>query len=130
VRLRTDPYQWVQNNTILKLEENHMPVIIEAGHQDDYQDLEAFMADVLDNPLALHKCVVPGDFVLVYTGSSGKEMTFGTAAPQIPTIGGEPVDYSHPMTFDSPTLKSNYKSGKIRMEFGGESLNLDFSEKP
>jgi hypothetical protein len=130
VRLRTDCYRWDESGNILILEENHMATVIEAGHQDDYPNLEAFMADVLDNPLELYKTVVPGDFILVYTGSSGKEMTFGCAAPQAPTVGGEPIDYSHPMTFDSPYLKSVYKSGRIRMEYDGESLELDFSKKP
>lgn len=46
------------------------------------------------------------------------------------TIGGKYVDYSYPMTFDSPYLKSKYKSGKIQIQYGGDKLNMDFSEKP
>ncbi|MEM7680814.1 MAG: hypothetical protein AAF288_02560 [Planctomycetota bacterium] len=55
-------------------------------------------------------------------------MTFHDAAPATPTVGGKPIDYSDPMTFDSPTLHSEYKSGVVRMEFDGEALELDFSE--
>ncbi|MEM7683038.1 MAG: hypothetical protein AAF288_13880 [Planctomycetota bacterium] len=130
VKLRTDAYAWNDAGTILLVEGNHTPVLIEAGHADDYADLEAFMADVLDNPLALYKTVVPGDHTLVYTGSGSgaQEMTFNTAAPAIPTVGGAPIDYSHPMTFDSPTMQSVYKSGVIHIEFDGDVLELDFTE--
>ena len=34
------------------------------------------------------------------------------------------------MTFDSPYLKSDYKSGKVKIQYGGEALDLDFSDKP
>ena len=87
------------------------------------------MDDVLDNPIALYKTVVPGDNILAYTGcgENAKEIVFNCGAPQIPTIGGEPINYSYPMTFDSPYLKSGYNSGKVRIEYGGEALELDFS---
>ncbi|MEL6311763.1 MAG: hypothetical protein AAFQ17_05250, partial [Pseudomonadota bacterium] len=130
VRLRTDAYRWDDTETFIIFEENHMPAVIEAGHRDDYATLEDFMADVLDNPLALWKTVVPGDFVLVYTGSGegAEEIAFGCAAPTVPTIGGEPVDYSYPFTFDSPTMRSAYKSGQIVIEYDGDAIELDFTE--
>ncbi len=132
VRLRDDCYSWSEDGAIIELEDSHTAVIIEAGRRADFQSLENFMADVLDNPIALYKTVVPGDNLLVYTGcgEDAREIVFSCGAPQIPTIGNEPVNYSHPMTFDSPTLKSKYKSGKIRIEYGGEKLDLDFSKKP
>jgi hypothetical protein len=84
---------------------------------------------VLANPLRLYKTVVPGDHILVYTGcgDTAREITFNTGVSQIPTIGDEPVDYSYPMTFDSPYLKSTYKSGVVSINCGGENLVLDFS---
>jgi hypothetical protein len=132
VKLRADSYRWNEEKTILLLEDNHTPVIIEAGRKADYATLEAFMADVLDNPIALFKTVVPGDNILVYTGcgAAAKEIVFSAGAPQIPTIGNNPINYSNPMTFDSPYLKSEYKSGKIKIRYGSETLNLDFSKKP
>ncbi|QHI70623.1 hypothetical protein [Tichowtungia aerotolerans] len=132
VKLRTDCHKWNENKTMLIYEDNYTATIIEAGRRIDYPTLEEFMADVLDNPIALYKTVVPGDNILVYTpcGKDAKEMVFNCGTVQIPTIGNEPVNYSYPMTFDSPTLKSKYKSGKIRIEFGGETLDLDFSRKP
>jgi hypothetical protein len=132
VKLRTDCYQWNDDKTILLLEDNHTPVIIEAGRKADFQTLENFITDILDNPIALYKTVVPGDNILVYTGCgpTAKEMVFSAGAPQIPTVGNEPINYSHPMTFDSPYIRSKYGSGKIRIEYGGETLNLDFSKNP
>lgn len=130
VKLRTDAYTWNDAGTILTVKGHHTPVVIEAGHADDYASLDHFMADVLDNPLKLYKTVVPGDFILVYKGNGddAQEITFGCAAPQIPTIGGEHLNYSYPMTFDSPTFKSEYKSGKVRIEYDGSALKLDFTE--
>jgi len=129
VKLRNDCYRWNEDGTILLLEDSHTPVIIEAGRKADYSTLESFMADVLDNPIALYKTVVPGNNILVYTGcgENAKEMVFNAANNEIPTIDDEPINYSYPMTFDSPYLKSEYRSGKIKIEYNGDSLDLDFS---
>jgi hypothetical protein len=87
------------------------------------------MADVLDNDLKLYKTVVPGFNVLVYTGcgEDTKEILFNSGTMEIPTIGGEYIDYSYPWVFDSPYMKSEYKSGKIELQYGEEKLNLDFN---
>jgi hypothetical protein len=87
------------------------------------------MKDILDNPVALYKTVVPGNHILTYTGigEEAEEIVFNASVPEIPTIGNEPVNYSHPMTFDSPYLKSEYKSGKIHIEYDNEILDLDFN---
>jgi len=129
VKIRTDAYRWNEGRTILLLADNHVSTIIESGRVADYATLEDFMADVLDNPLALYKTVVPGDHILVYTGSGkgAEEIVFGCAAPQVPTIGGRLVDYAFPKTWDSPYLSSDYKSARIRLEYGGERVDLDFS---
>ena len=112
------------------LEDAHSPVIIEAGSRSDYPTMSDFAADVLDNPIALYKTVMPGSNILVYSGCSedAPEIVFNAGVPQIPTIGGEPVNYRYPMTFDGPYLKSEYESGKILIEYGGEQHNLDFTE--
>jgi hypothetical protein len=130
VKLRTDGYSWNDDGSIMRLEDMHAPVIIEAGSVADHTTLDAFKTAVLDNPLELYKTVVPGDHILVYTGcgQSAREITFNTGVSQIPTIDGEPVNYSHPMTFDSPYLKSEYKSGLIEIEYGSDKLVLDFSK--
>jgi hypothetical protein len=132
VKLRDNCYGWNAGRTIMNLENRYSPVIIEAGRAADYPTLEAFMADILDNPIALYKTVVPGDNILVYTGcgAAAKEIVFSAGAPQIPTIGNEPINYSCPMTADSPYLKSKYKSGDFDIEYGGETLHLNFSNTP
>jgi len=129
VKLREDCYRWNSDSTIILLEDNHLPVIIQAGRVADYPTLDDFMHDVLDNPVALYKTVVPGNHILVYSesGADAKEIVFNASVPEIPTIGNEPVNYSHPMTFDSPYIKSEYKSGKIHIEYDNEILDLDFN---
>lgn len=132
VRLREDSYRWTDDRTMIVLEDRFSPVIIEAGSSTDYATLAAFMADVLDNPIALHKTVVPGLNELIYTGTGGdaREIVFNAANNEIPTVGGQYVDYKYPQTFDSPYMKSPYKSGKIALAFLDENLVLDFSHRP
>ncbi len=130
VKIKEGAYTWARNHTVIRLEDKFSPVIIEGGQKEDYADLEAFMADILDNDLKLYKMVVPGYNTLVYTGCGGdaKEIVFNAGTMEIPTIGGEYIDYSYPMTFDSPYMKSEYKSGKIELQYGEEKLNMDFNK--
>ena len=128
VKLREDCYMWNKDSTIIQLEDMHSPVIIEAGRKSDYASLENFMTDVLDNPVTLYKTVVPGNNILVYTGNgeNAKEIVFNAAVPEIPRIGNVAVDYNYPMTFDSPYIKSEYKSGEVIIEYDNERLKLNF----
>ncbi|GGD11771.1 hypothetical protein [Aquisalinus flavus] len=128
VKLCDDCYSWNDAKTILKLQDGYSPIIIEAGDTEDYASIDDFMADVLDNPLALHKTVVPGFHVLVYTGLNGEEIVLNAGAMSIPTIGGEPISYEYGMTFDSPYMQSQYKSGDITLQYKDYKLQLDFSE--
>lgn len=132
VKIKAGAYSWVCDRTIIKPEKKFTPVIIEAGRKADHPTLEDFIADVLDNPIALYKTVVPGYEVLVYTGCGpdAEEIVFNAATSEMPTVGGKYIDYSYPMAFDSPYLKSKYKSGKIKINYGGEELKLDFTDKP
>jgi hypothetical protein len=129
VKLRNDCYSWNHDSTIILLEDMYSPVIMEAGRVADYPTMDDFMGDVLDNPIALYKTVVPGDHILIYTGcgAKAKAIEINVGVMQIPTIGNVPVNYSYPMTYDSPYLKSEYKSGKIELQFGEEKLKLDFN---
>ena len=85
---------------------------------------------MLDNPLALYKTVVPGSHVLVYRGcgNTAEEIVYNAGVPAISTIGGRPVDFRPAAVFDSPSLHSVYKSGKILLQYDGERLELDFSK--
>lgn len=129
VKIREDAYTWEREHTVIRLEDNLSPVIIEGGQKEDYTSLEEFMEDILDNELKLYKMVVPGYNTLVYTGcgKDAKEIVFNAGTMEIPTIGGEYIDYSYPLVFDSPYMKSEYKSGKIELQYGKERLNLDFN---
>lgn len=129
VKIKAGAYSWVADGKVLQLEDRFSPVIIEAGRKADYPTMEDFIADILDNPIALYKTVVPGYNVLVYTGcgEDAKEIVFNAGTMEMPTVGGEYIDYSYPMTFDSPYLKSEYKSGLIEMQYGDQELDLDFS---
>jgi hypothetical protein len=128
VRIKVDSYRWSEDRTLLLYDDLYTATIIEAGRRSDYATLAMFMADVLDNPLALYKTVVPGDNILVYTGcgKSAQEIVLSCGAPQIPTVGGKPIDYSHPLTWDSPYLRSHYNSGVVRIEYAGDSWGSDF----
>tara|TARA_B110000091_G_scaffold100244_1_gene109081 strand:- start:506 stop:3121 length:2616 start_codon:yes stop_codon:yes gene_type:complete len=131
VKIKNNSYTWNQDKSIMKLNDIHAPVIIEAASTDDYLVLESFIEDILDNPLVLYKTVVPGDYILVYTGcgDNAKEIVVNNGTPDIPSIDGKSIDYSYPMTFDSPYIKSTYKSGIIDIQYGGEEVHLDFSKK-
>jgi hypothetical protein len=129
VKIKDGAYSWVCEHKVIKLEDKFSPVIIEAGRKADYPGIEDFIEDVLNNPIALYKTVVPGYNILVYTGCGDKaqEIVFNAATMEMPTVGGEYIDYSYPMTFDSPYMKSRYKSGIITIENADDKLIRDFN---
>ena len=131
VKIKRHAYTWNSDSTILILEDKYAPIIIEAGRVNDYPTIQEFMSDVLKKPIELYKTVVPGNHILVYTGigKDAREIVFNAAVPTIPTIGGIPIDYSYPMTFESPYLKSNYKSGKVQIQYDGATMDLDFTTR-
>ena len=57
-------------------------------------------------------------------------MVFNAANNEIPMLDRSYINYSHPMTFDSPYIRSKYKSSKIQIEYRGERLELNFAKKP
>ena len=129
VKIKDGAYSWICDHKVIQLEDRFSPVIIEAARKADHPTLEDFISDVLDNPIALYKTVVPGYNVLVYTGcgNDAKEIAFNAATMEMPTVGGEYIDYFYPMTFDSPYMKSAYKSGVITLQNGDEKLVRDFN---
>ena len=68
---------------------------------------------------------------LVYRpyGRDGEELVFNASNNEIPRIDGKDLDYEYPMTFDSPYIKSKYKSGKVKIRYGSEEIDLDFNGK-
>ncbi|MFI4911058.1 MAG: hypothetical protein ACIAQZ_05270 [Sedimentisphaeraceae bacterium JB056] len=130
--LDDDSYHWNKDHTIIMFTDRFSPVIFETARKADYPTLEDFQADILDNPIKLQNTVVPEWYTLTYTGcgDGAKEIYFNAANSEIPMVGGERIDYSYPMTFDSPYLKSKYNSGKVFINCGDDSLELDFNCKP
>lgn len=130
VKIKECTYTWDVNKTSIFLEDKYAAIIMEAADQDEFGNLDNFISDILNNPLALYKTVVPGYHVMVYTGCSdnAKEIVFNLGSPQIPIIDGEYLDYASDMTFDSPYIRSRYCSGKVTLSITNESLNLDFTK--
>lgn len=127
-------YKWNNDQSIALLKDKYSPIIFEAGRKTDYPTLEAFQYDVLDNPIRLYSTVMAphlGFNILFYTGcgSDAEEIVFNSANSEIPSIGGEYIDYSYPKLFDSPYLKSEYESGLVRILKDDRELLLDFNKK-
>ena len=132
VKLHDKPYSYTDDRKFIVLQDRLAPVIIQAGDQQQYGSFEAFMAATQQAPIALHKTVVPTFNILTFTPpqENAPEMVFNAANNEIPMLNNDYINYEHPMTFDSPYLKSEYESGKIQIQYGGETLDLDFSGKP
>lgn len=124
-----DSYEWSPDNRMIFLKDKYSGMIFEASRRQHHASLNDFMADVLDNSIVIEKTVVPGYHILRYRGcgEDAQEMYFNLANSEISMVGGNRVDYSPEMLFNSPYLKSKYNSGTIHIEYSGEALDLDFS---
>jgi len=130
VKMDETCYSWNEDKSILLLQDDFMPVIIQSGDQASFGSFSNFIQSVKNAQLELYNTVVQEFDELVYTppGQDAPEMIFNAANMEIPRIGGEYIDYEYPMTFDSPFIQSKYGSGKIRIQYHGEKLDLDFSK--
>ena len=126
-----DSYTWSPDKKMIFFKDKYAGMIFEASRRVHHQTLEAFMDDVLDNPLVLDKTVVPGFNILRYRGcgKNAKELYFNLANEEISMVGGERIDYSPDMLFDSPFIKSKYNSGVIKISKDDKELILDFNSK-
>ena len=132
VVLRKDSYRFNNDRTILQLTNRYSPILIEAGRKADHPTLENFKRMILQGELTLYRTVVTREtgIVIVYKSAAPEmaEIVFNAAnTSDVPTIGGEYVDYKHPKVFDSPYIQSNYDSGQIEICKGDYKLNLDFN---
>ena len=126
-----DSYDWSPDRKTIFLKDNYGGMIFEASRRVHHETLEAFMADILDNPLVLDKTVVPGFHILRYRGcgENAKELYFNLANSEISMVGGQRVDYAPDLLFDSPYLKSEYNSGVIVIRKDDQELRLDFNRQ-
>lgn len=130
VELDPDRYTWNDDRTILRLVNRFSPIIIEAGRRADSPTLADFQRKILSNKLEIHRTVVTREtrIIIVYQGIEAEEIVFNAANhADIPTIGGEWIDYQHPMTFDAPFLRSEYNSGAVEVTKGEHRQVLDFN---
>jgi hypothetical protein len=125
-----DSYDWNDDRTLIRLKDNYAGIIFEASRRANHPTLEEFMADILDNPLILDKTVVPGWHVLRYRGcgEDAKEMYFNLANNEMSMVDGQRIDYAPSMLFDSPYIKSEYKSGVITVTKDDLEMVLDFNQ--
>lgn len=132
VKLDENCYSWNEDESILLLKNDFTPVIIQSGDKEEYGSFSSFIEAVKNARLELYNTVVQEYDELVYTppGKDAPEMIFNAGNMEIPRVGGEYIDYEHPMTFNSPFIQSEYGSGKIHIEFDGETFDLDFSQNP
>jgi hypothetical protein len=124
-----DCYQWSKDRNFIHIKDNYAGMIFETSRREHHKSLDAFISDILDNPLSLDKTVVPGWHILRYRGcgKDAKEIYFNLANNEIPMVGGERIDYSPEMLFDSPYMKSEYNSGVIEVVKGDKKMLLDFN---
>ena len=129
VKLADKPYTFSEDGKMIVCKERYSPIIIQSGDQATYGSFESFMQQVQSAPIALYKTVVPTFNILAYTppGVKQPELVFNGGNNEIPMVDGKYISYEHPKTFDSPFMTSQFKSGKIKLAYDGEELDLDFS---
>ena len=132
VKMNEQCYSWNEDKSILLLNDDFTPVIIQSGDKEGYGSFSSFIQAVKNARLELYNTVVQEYDELVYTppGKDAPEMVFNAGSMEIPRVGGEYINYEYPLTFNSPFIRSEYGSGKIHIEYDGETLDLDFSESP
>jgi hypothetical protein len=128
-RIQDKGYIWADEGRYMALVDNKSPVIVRAGDNTQYDDFESFIRETIGIRIELYKTVVPSFNELVVnlkSDGSGDEIVFNAGNTSPPMINGQVIDYSHPMTFDSPYLKSPYGRGIIEMGMGIDKLRLKF----
>lgn len=122
-------YTWNEDRSIMILTDDFAAVILQSGDKEKYGSFDDFMNKVKATGLELYKTVVPEFDEVVYNPPGNEsEIVFNAANIEIPKINGEYINYEHPKTFDSPYIQSEYGSGKIRIAYDGEILDLDFTQ--
>lgn len=130
IELADTTYTWNESRTILRLINRYSPIIIEAGRRADYPTIADFQQQVLSNKLEIHHTVATHEtkLILIYKGAEADEIVFNAANPaDVPTVGGNPINYSHPKTFDAPCLSSEYDSGIVEVHKGDRVVRMDFN---
>ncbi len=119
-------YEWVSDE-LIKCKDAYDTIIIETSSVDKHGTMQAFMDDILDNSLRVEKTVVPGYYVVYYTGcKDAPQIYFNAASLEIPMLGGQRLDYAPKNVISSKYMNAVYGSGKIYVDRFGEKSRWKF----
>jgi hypothetical protein len=105
---------------VLIPEREFSPVILEVMAKDQVKSFEEFQDKVLacewkmDGP------------ALIYDSIYVERFTFDSSFQNVPTINGQPIDYTPPKVLESPFLNADYNSGVVTISKGERKKVLDF----
>ena len=116
-------YYWQDENWMI-LREEYSPVVIEVGLKSDYANLTAFKTDVKDNTFLYD--TVTGLFTYQAIQSRGT-LTFHSLTADLPAVNNEPIQPQPSVTYQSPFINSQWRSGVIEITKDGRNLTLDFN---
>jgi hypothetical protein len=111
--------QHARSGTFYRLEDENLPVIIEAAEHSDYPSFEAFKTAVRSAALrqsdgAHHYESLSGDRLSMFDDRS------------LPRINGEVIDYTPSIAYSSRYTHSDWDSGVITVTVAGRQHVLDF----
>jgi hypothetical protein len=121
-------WSWTGDKKAMQLVDKFSPIVIYAGSVAEHGSFDAFQTTVLKSRSELHATVVPGYFFLVFQAAqdAAREIRFPANAPDVPWIGGQPIDYQPGQLFAGPWIQSRYKSGHVVIQYGSRRLLLNF----
>jgi hypothetical protein len=103
-------------------EDDFAPVILEVVGKEGLNGFEDFKAKVKANEPEMKGSM------LVLNTLYGDRLTFDTSQKKVPTINGEPVNYTPPKVLESPFLDADYDGGVVTIRMGGQKKILDFTQ--
>jgi len=127
--MREDTYDWGPDRQFIQFKDRYSPIVMEAGRRTDFPTIEEFQSHILAKQLGLKKTVVPGWYIVVYGEGTEEspQIYFNASNNEIPKINGVHMDYAPAITFESPFISSEYKSGMINIEVDGMKEVWDFN---
>lgn len=117
------PYTW-DDEVLLRMQDGNTPVALIAGRSVDFADLEAFAGYLGDFVGRLEE----GWFTLTPGADAKGALSLHLGAEALLRVGGDPVNLSPRMLFDSPFLQSAHGSGSVTIQKGQRRLRIDMSK--
>lgn len=107
----------------LEVSEVLSPVIVEVAREIEYEDYAAFCTACKRNRIRIQ-----GE-ELVYQSLSGDELSFWRDQSALPAVNQNTVNLQPDDAYQSPFVQGKWNGGRIRIQFEGKELWLDFEEK-